>query len=359
MSRSDNTDMSRKRRKSGNPPSLARPLDSNQRTVGGKHFHLLVSFLAAGVVIVAGFSIIPSWRTPLRSTQADSAASEVSAAGAAIPQSYHDLLAMTEDELARIDIAVANLLCAKQLPGAQSLDIPAVLKKLDEWTARVKSETDKYYPQFLQNPADYNSSEADFRMLTLVTVLQQDLGVEYNVDRIEKPDFKNSQDLFIHGMVGSDNGGTCVSMPILYIAVGQRLGYPLKLVLAREHTFVRWQGNGERLNIEGSSRGMMTYPDQHYHAWPKPIKEEWLRSGEFLTSLTPQEALADFLASRGHCLSDNALFDEAEDCYRAAARLNPKSQAYPYFFAVNEARAIHRRSGGKEPLKLPADPYGQ
>jgi len=275
------------------------------------------------------------------------------------PKSISDLLALPADDLAKVDIAVMNLLCAKDLPGSEDLDIEAITKKLDEWAARVKAETDKYYPRFLRNPAENNNSEADFRMLTLVSVLQLDLGVHYNMARVDQPDFKNSKDLFIHGVVGSDNGGTCVSLPVLYIAIGRRLGYPLKLVLAREHTFVRWDGNGERLNIEGSGRGMNTYPDEHYRSWPHPIKDEWVQSGEFLTSLTPQGELADFLASRGHCLNDIGRLANARQCYEAAAMLNPKLQAYRHFIAVNEAFEAHRKAGGKTALKLPADPYGE
>jgi len=273
------------------------------------------------------------------------------------PQSVADLLAMPPEALDKLDIALVNLLCAKGLPGAENLNIPAALKTLDEWAERVRRETAKYYPRFLSNPAENNNSEADFRMLTLITVLQLDLGAHYNMARADKPDFRNSKDLFIHGLVNSDNGGTCVSMPVLYIAVGRRLGYPLKLVLAREHTFVRWEGNGERLNIEASGRGMMTYPDGHYRQWPKPIKDEWIDSGEFLSSLTPRQELADFLASRGHCLTDLGRLDEARECYEAAVRLNSRSQAYPYFVAVNDALQTHKKGGGKSPLKLPPDPY--
>lgn len=275
------------------------------------------------------------------------------------PNSYQDLLAMSAAELEKVDIAAMNLLCAKGLPGAENLDVRATLATLDDWAARVGRDTERYHPRFLQNPAANNNSEADFRMLSLITVLQLDLGVRYNPSRIDAPDFRNSKDLFIHGMVASDNGGTCVSMPVLYVAVGRRLGYPLKLVLAREHTFVRWEGKGERLNIEGSGRGMNTFPDEHYRAWPKPIKEEWVESGEFLRSLTAEEALADFLATRGHCLNDLTRLDEAAECYQAAARLNPRVQAYSYFIAANKALMTQKQSNGNVPLRLPSDPYSQ
>jgi len=50
--------------------------------------------------------------------------------------SHYDLLSMDPVALAKLDLAVVNLLCAKGLPGAESLDIPAVQAKLDEWARK-------------------------------------------------------------------------------------------------------------------------------------------------------------------------------------------------------------------------------
>ena len=129
-------------------------------------------------------------------------------------QSLDELLAMSHKQLADVDIAEMNLLCATSLPGAEDLDIDHCLITLDRWAARVKSETDRHLYRFQQSPTDYNNSEGYFRMLTLITVLQQDFGVRYNVDRIRDIDFRRSQDLFIHGMTGSDNGGTGASTTV-------------------------------------------------------------------------------------------------------------------------------------------------
>lgn len=61
--------------------------------------------------------------------------------------------------------------------------------------------------------------------------------------------FADSSKVFLHGLLGSKRQGTCSSMPVLYSAVGRRLGYPLKLVTIKGHLFVRWEGAGERLNV--------------------------------------------------------------------------------------------------------------
>ncbi len=154
--------------------------------------------------------------------------------------SLGDLTGMSNEQLEQQDIALLNLRCAEGLPGAEKLDIEQMLATLDRWAARVRHETDRHLYKYRQNPKEFNNSEGFYRMMALITVLQQDFKVHYNPDRIRDIDFRRSQDLFIHGMIGSDNGGTCVSMPALYTAVARRLGYPVYLVTAKEHVFCRW-----------------------------------------------------------------------------------------------------------------------
>ncbi len=165
----------------------------------------------------------------------------------------------------------------------------------------------------------------------LVTVLQQDFGVHYNPERISDVDFTKSKDLFIHGMIDCDNGGTCVSMPVLYTAVAQRLGYPVYLVHAKKHVFCRWDAEDDRVNIEGSSRGLNSYDDEHYMTWPDKIEPSEVRDGDYLKSLTPSEAFAGFLASRGHCLEDNKLYPEARATYAMAHKAAPTRKIYRAF----------------------------
>ena len=93
------------------------------------------------------------------------------------------------------------------------------------------------------------------------------------------PDFSDSRDLFIHGLVYGP-GGTCIRCPSLYAAVGRRLGYPLKLVESKGHLFVRWDDpNGERLNIEATGQGLSCPADEHYRTWPVAIATtKWRRA---------------------------------------------------------------------------------
>ncbi len=127
-----------------------------------------------------------------------------------------------------------NLLCSEGLPGAESLKLDECLATLDQWAEHVKSETDRNFHQFRDDPVKFNNSEGYFRALLLIGVLQQDLNVHYNPAHITPPDspepdnlfFADSKDLFLHGLASLRAMGTCVSIPVLYVAVGRRLGYP-------------------------------------------------------------------------------------------------------------------------------------
>jgi hypothetical protein len=151
--------------------------------------------------------------------------------------------------------------------------------------------------------------------------------------RVRDVDFTKSEDLFIHGMIGRDNGGTCVSMPVLYTAIGRRLGYPIYLTTAKAHVFCRWDDGNERFNIEGSGNGFSAFDDDHYMKWPKPISEEEVKAGHYLKSLSPGEELAVFLSARGHCLEDTGRRPEALVSYAQALQRRPDSPDYFAFLA--------------------------
>lgn len=264
------------------------------------------------------------------------------------------LLAMPVEQLADVDIAEMNRLCAKGLPGAESLDIAKCMARLDEWAAHVQEETERHVyrahdPQWANH---YKHSENWLRTEMLAQVLQEDCGIHYNMERIRNIDFRNAKDLFIHGMIGDPNGGTCASMPVLYTAVGRRLGYPLKLVTTRGHVFVRWDDGRERFNIETTSNGGTdSYPDEHYREWPEKLTDAEVKRGHYLVSLSPAEELATSLAARGHCLLDNGHPKEAFDAYSAAHRLAPETPVYLAWAQETRAK-LNPAVAGRQPARL-------
>ncbi|MCE9552183.1 MAG: transglutaminase-like domain-containing protein [Planctomycetes bacterium] len=255
--------------------------------------------------------------------------------------SFHQFADHSNTSLATIDIVELNLSCAVGLPGTDDLDIAACCTKKDQWADLVAYGTRRLQSRFDQQPEDYNHSEAYYRILVMVTVLQRNLGVQYNPERIHNPDYADPRDLFVHGLL-TGHGGTCVSMPVLYLAIGRRLGYPLRLVQAKAHLFLRWDdpATGERFNIEATSQGLNCHPDEHYRQWPHTITEAEVAASHYLSSLIPREELAAFLAARGHCLHANGRLAEAAGAYDQACKLHPQDPNYAGFRAMSAVDAV-------------------
>ncbi len=117
--------------------------------------------------------------------------------------------------------------------------------------------------------------------------------------------FGNPKDLFVHGLTEGEHQGTCASLPVFYVAIGRRLGYPLKLVESKGHLLARWEDAKERFNIEGTSRGLNCFPDKEYMEWPWPISKEEVETGMYMKSLSPRRELAAFLETRALCLKQH------------------------------------------------------
>ena len=234
--------MGRKKRKK----RATRPTPAAKCGKHGKFMRVAVGVPLIAAVGVAAFAFFPSDQpvTPVLSIVDVSHTTFVRKA-----KSLDDLLKMTPKQLAKVDIAEMNLLCAAGLPGAKKLDINHALATLDKWAKRVAFETDRHLyrvtdPRYADH---YRHSEAYLRAEMLVQALCEDCGVKYDLTARHNFSFKDSRAAFIHGMIPAKGqtmadtpGGTCASMPVMYVAVGRRLGYPLKLVATKGHVFVRW-----------------------------------------------------------------------------------------------------------------------
>ena len=250
------------------------------------------------------------------------------------------------------DIAIANLVCSEGLPGEPKHSVDWYINWLDGAAEQVKLATDRNYYKYLESPYAFEGSQARFCMVCLVSVMQRQLGVQYNPKwKGLKPDGGvpatfgiDANDVFIHAIINGV-GGTCGSLPVLYVAIGRRLRYPLKLVKAARHLFVRWDDPyaaawhcAERFNVEATGPGVHFLPDEHYRVWPHAISDRDVEEGVFLRSLSKREELAEFTATRAHCLRANNRLIEAVDALAEAARLAPHNR---YFAASRYAMRMH------------------
>jgi hypothetical protein len=234
-------------------------------------------------------------------------------------------------DLRCVGIDTLNLLCARDLPGAQKMNLDLCLNKIEAWAAKVKAYTAAVQYIFDQQPDRFGNSVGYFKALCLVTCLQQQCGVRYNHAKREPDSTLDVPDSFLFGIV-QGNGGTCASLPVLYCAVGHRLHYPMYLAHTHggtaRHTFVIWQDEEVRFNIEATGEGMGTPPDDHYRTGRFQMSPEIERKGCFLKPNDMRQSLAGFLADRATYCRDFKDYQEAAHAMSWATALHPENEFY-------------------------------
>jgi len=89
----------------------------------------------------------------------------------------------------------------------------------------------------------------------------------------------------------ADRRGNCITMPFLFIAIGQRLGLDVRPSLAPRHVLVRFTTkDGKHYNIEATSEARPAKDDHYLTNFP--ITAEAVANRVFLATLTNEEAVA-------------------------------------------------------------------
>jgi len=252
-----------------------------------------------------------------------------------VPKTYEELLAWPIDKLDKVDIARMNLICATGLPGAENLDVEKALQTIDAWGELAKRNEIKYESCFAQNLEKYERSYALFRAVYLGLTLKEDINCVYSrhllasgavTDWTSIRFFKDSRDLFIHGFV-ERHQGTCSSFPVLMVALGRRLGYPMYIVSAKGHLFCRWEDGYDRYNLEVSnSGGVDTKSDEEYMNWPHTATKDDIKYEKLFVNMSPAQELATFIDMRGTCYWANQQYKEARDAYQQTLKYQPDSR---------------------------------
>ena len=111
--------------------------------------------------------------------------------------------------------------------------------------------------------------------------------------------------------------GNCLGLSLLYLSLADRLGIPFRGVYVPSHCFVRYEGNGVRVNVEFAEGGA-PWSDDRYR------REFRIRPGRpYLQSLAPTEMLGVFLKTLGAGYSRKGREEDALRLYDEAERLYP------------------------------------
>jgi regulator of sirC expression with transglutaminase-like and TPR domain len=217
-----------------------------------------------------------------------------------LPPEIEKILALPED---KIDVGMAAIVFAHVL-FPDHVNVASYSLQLD----RLADETRLLIPF---------TASSDQKIAALAEVLYRREGYIYDFSPASSTKTTN---YFLPAMLDKKQG-TCVTLPMLFMAVAQRLGVPVYPVHAPQHTFLRNLDAAATIrNIEATSGG--TKLDSSYIN-ENHISQTAIDKGTYLRTLTYREYLADLLTFNGRALAQNHQYDEAVKYFKRAQELNP------------------------------------
>jgi tetratricopeptide (TPR) repeat protein len=149
-----------------------------------------------------------------------------------------------------------------------------------------------------------------------ISVINNYLFDELKFGTIDKAD--DPYDLFLHSVMDRRRG-YCLSLSILYLAIGERLGLPLYGVVVPGHFFVRYDDGKVRFNIETTSGGSNP-PDSFYIEKFNIPKNE---NSNYMNNLNKLQTLGCFFNNLANAYKDVGNVDQAMAGLQCAIYINP------------------------------------
>jgi tetratricopeptide (TPR) repeat protein len=131
-------------------------------------------------------------------------------------------------------------------------------------------------------------------------------------------DTNDPNDLFLHTVMDKKQG-YCLSLSVLYLSIGERLGMPLYGVVVPGHFFVRYDDGRTRFNIETTSKGGYA-DDEHY------INEFKVPKGNgsiYMENLNKIQTLGCFFNNLGNSYNKVGDTEQAMLALERAVEINP------------------------------------
>jgi len=183
------------------------------------------------------------------------------------------ILSLPESE---IDIARVSFTLSKD--AFPDLDLNVVGNEFEAIVANAKS--------FI--PPDVGP---EYRLRALNTLFYRKMGIEYNRDDYMGEKLPNR---YVHGVIQTKKG-TCANMPVFYIAVAQRLGYPVYGVRAPQHLFARYVDPELKMqNIEATNGGGWSSNEKYIE--DTKINPVALKNKVYLETMTNRQLAAELIA---------------------------------------------------------------
>jgi len=326
--------MGRKNRKPQGRSTTAVQLPPAKTSRHGFPGYLLA--FACGMALAGGVFLILQHTGDLSVESATVSAAHIDAGKRTVAQ----LMALSDAELEEVDVVEMNIAVAREIPGLEKLDYGHYRRFVDGWTEQFRrwlpdAERGGFYP----TPDKYKNDINFFRLGMLAQFLDQSIGVAYveeqrqaqiearKTGRKAEIAYTDSGHLLLHGLIDTKRG-TCGTMPVLHVAIGRRLGWPVSLACTGSHFVCRYDDGKVIYNIEATDTGRGGFAegsDQDY-VEKEGISQKAIAVGSDLRRLTASEMLGVFIAARARHFNDTGRSDLAARDYVLAFTQMPNNR---------------------------------
>ena len=201
-----------------------------------------------------------------------------------------------------IDLALVNWLMAADIPKFRDLTRESYFAQLDGMIAQVRQEMARMQKVAVsrgENLNDANTRCGIFcnAIIKLRFAYTEEFRQENLTAALMKALYADPNNICLAGLLRTRRG-SCVSMPLIYLVIGQRLGVPIHLVAIGKHYFIRWEEPGYRMNIEPTIvERVSVSPDDSVYLEIEGVTREQL-SGSDLRNLTSREVVGTLFFAR-------------------------------------------------------------
>jgi hypothetical protein len=202
---------------------------------------------------------------------------------------------------ADVDLALINWLMVAPIPEFHDLAREDYFGQLDEITGEVKKKMAKMEADGWPSANSDDSQTRCRRFCSAIIALHFDYADQFreeNLTPLQMKDlYANPDNLFLAGLLRTKHG-TCVSLPMLYLVLGQRLKMPVHLVEIGKHYFIRWEDSQFRMNIETTNTKKIAWAsDDSVYLDSEKMTSDQLR-GSDLRNLTSREVVGELFFTR-------------------------------------------------------------
>jgi tetratricopeptide (TPR) repeat protein len=213
-------------------------------------------------------------------------------------RSLDEVLRLHEDQ---IDLATAALIASEY--WSDMVHGRRYLERLDAMALEIQSRLRR------------QRLRADYRAIPIINqYLFEELGFR-TISHANDPN-----DLFLHSVMDRRQG-YCLSLSLLYLALGERLGLELYGVVVPGHFFVRYDTPRVRFNIETTGNGANPL-DEHYLT--KFNVPDNAANSIYMKSLNKRQTLGCFFNNLGNVYSEIGDLDTALLALERAVAINPQ-----------------------------------